>query len=118
MHQQQQRAADRQLDEKPPGDKDDFRRQIRHSRCAATCLIDARPVPGQGSVEVAGGVARYAAVHGGLVRFTHGMRPAGHRGVERLKRHRMPLSGQAVRASVFRRAWAAGGEIEVADCSA
>jgi hypothetical protein len=46
---------------------------------AATCLIDARPVPGQGSVEVVGGVALTAAVRGTIARLSSGMRPAGHR---------------------------------------
>jgi hypothetical protein len=42
----------------------------------------ARP----GLVEVTGGVALTSAAHRCLVWLTHGVRPAGHRGAERLKR--------------------------------
>jgi hypothetical protein len=42
-------------------------------------------------VEVTGGVALFSAAHRGLVWLSHGVRPAGHRGAERLKRG-MPSS--------------------------
>ena len=47
----------------------------------------ARP----GMVEVTGGVALFSAAHRGLVWLSFGVRPAGHRGAERLKRG-MPSS--------------------------
>ena len=47
----------------------------------------ARP----GMVEVTGGVALFSAAHRRLVWLSSGVRPAGHRGAERLKRG-MPSS--------------------------
>jgi hypothetical protein len=42
-------------------------------------------------VEATGGIALIAAAHRGLVWLTHGVRPSGHRGAERLNRG-MPSS--------------------------
>ena len=59
----------------------------RHDRDIGDYLLTggttaARP----GLVEVTGGTLYLAAAHRGLVWLSSGMRPAGHRGVERLKR--------------------------------
>jgi hypothetical protein len=62
--------------------------------CAEFCLhtligylsTDGATVARPGLVKVTGGVALSSAAHRWLVWLTHGMRPAGHRGAERLKR--------------------------------
>jgi hypothetical protein len=43
-------------------------------------------MPGPGSMKMVSGGVLNAAVHGSFVRLTHDMCPAGHLGVEKLKR--------------------------------
>lgn len=49
-------------------------RMVALCRDSGYLFHDVRSVPGQGSIEVAGGVVLTAAVHGDFVGLTHGMR--------------------------------------------